>query len=524
LVIKIIKHIGIPFICCLTMVSSIAMGNAPNIIAVLVLGCAFYLSIALERKLPFLTNIQFIFLALFHWSSHLNWCLMLYYILIAFSIQNGQKYANTMQKALLYIGLYTIIRLSYVPFTTYNLVVSIYDIASAILFVLLVQYVLRSESEKKRLREENDYLTTHDPLTGLLNYEGYVTTIESLMVKRFNFVLVLLDFQDFKSVNYENIHNGNETLNQIALLLGSIFYDSYAMSRYAGDRFAIILPAKENLISNISESLDSRILGFQVTYSFAQHPLEASTKEELISLAEERLFKSKREIWLKREEHLFRSEKMKMIGELAAGMAHEIRNPLTTIKGFMQIATKSEYNIQPWHELIMNEIRRMNELTAEFLQFSKPHISNMKPESITECLDRVLSLAESDALYRGHTIIFEDTEEALYIFIDRDKIVQVLLNLIQNAFEAMKHPGNVHVRIKQENELAIIEIEDSGEGMTENQMEQIFNPFYTTKENGTGLGLSICQKIAVDHGGSLEVKSAIGLGSIFSFKLPTVEV
>lgn len=88
----------------------------------------------------------------------------------------------------------------------------------------------------------------------------------------------------------------------------------------------------------------------------------------------------------------------------------------------------------------------------------------------------------------------------------------------------MKHPGDVHVRIKQENELAIIEIEDSGEGMSASEMEQIFNPFYTTKENGTGLGLSICQKIAVDHGGSLEVTSSIGLGSIFSFKLPTVEI
>ncbi|MBP1967018.1 sensor histidine kinase [Paenibacillus aceris] len=524
MVIKIIKHIGVPFICCLTIFSSITLGKAPSIAAVLLFGIAFYLSIAFERKLPFSPNIQFILLALFHWSSHLNWCLLLYYLLIGFAIENRLKYTSTFLTALLYIGVYSMIRLSYMPLNYYNLLVSIYDIASSIIFVLLVQFVLKSELDKKRLQQENDYLTTHDPLTGLLNYEGYVTTIENLIVKRFSFVLVLLDFQDFKSVNSENIHNGNETLNQISLLLGNMFYDSYAMSRYAGDQFAIILPARENLISTISESLDANILGFQVTYSFAEYPLEASTKEELISLAEERLFQNKRAVWLKREEHLFRSEKMKMIGELAAGMAHEIRNPLTTIKGFMQIATTRAYNIQPWHELIMSEIRRMNELTAEFLQFSKPHISNMKPESISDCLDRVLSLAESDALYRGHNIIFEDNEEALYIFIDRDKIVQVLLNLIQNAFEAMKHPGDVHVRIKQENELAIIEIEDSGDGMSEGELEKIFNPFYTTKENGTGLGLSICHKIAVDHGGSLEVKSAIGFGSIFSFKLPMVDM
>ncbi|MDR6878693.1 diguanylate cyclase (GGDEF)-like protein [Bacillus sp. 3255] len=523
MVIKVIKHVGIPFICCLTIVSSITMDKAPSMAALLLLGCSFYLSIVFEQKIPYSSKIQLVLLALFHWSSHLNWCLILYYVLIGFAIQNRLTNAHTLRTALLYICLYTVIRLLYMPFTFYNLTVSVYDIMCCIIFVLLVQYVLRSELEKKRLRKENDYLTTHDPLTGLLNYEGYVMTVESLIIKRLNFALVLLDFQDFKSVNYENIHNGNETLNQISLLLDSMFGDAHAMSRYAGDRFAIILPAKENLIASISESLGSSILGFQVTYSFAQYPLEASTTEELISLAEERMFQSKRAIWLKREEHLFRSEKMKMIGELAAGMAHEIRNPLTTIKGFMQIATKSEYNIRPWFDVIMSEIRRMNELTAEFLQFSKPHISNMKPESVSDCMDRVLSLAESDALYRGHTIIFEDTKEALYIFIDRDKVVQVLLNLIQNAFEAMLQPGNVHVRIKQEDMLAIIEIEDSGGGISESDMDKIFNPFYTTKENGTGLGLSICQKIAVDHGGSLEVKSAPGLGSVFSFKLPVVQ-
>lgn len=498
------------------------MDKAPSTVAVILLGCSYYLSIVFDNKFPSLQKFQFVFLALFHWSSHLNWCLILYYILIGFSIQKRERYTHIIRIALMYILLYTVIRLSYVPFTNYNLFVSIYDIISSVVFVLLLQYVHKSELEKKRLRKENNFLITHDPLTGLLNYEGYVTAVQDLIHKKCNFVLILLDFQDFKSVNNESICTGNEILTQISLLLGKLFYNSHAMSRYAGDRFAIILPSKENLISNLSELLDPNTLGLQVTYSFAQFPQEAVTKEALISIAEDRLFQSKRDVWLKREDHLFRSEKMKMVGELAAGMAHEIRNPLTTIKGFMQISTNHDYNIHPWFDIIMSEIRRMNELTAEFLQFSKPHLSNMKQELLTDCIDRVLSLAESDALYRGHKIIFEDTKESLYVFIDRDKIVQVLLNLIQNAFEAMKQPGDIHVRIKQEEHAAIIEVEDSGDGISESDLEKIFIPFYTTKEAGTGLGLSICQKIALDHGGSLEVKSTIGLGSIFSFKLPTV--
>jgi signal transduction histidine kinase len=105
---------------------------------------------------------------------------------------------------------------------------------------------------------------------------------------------------------------------------------------------------------------------------------------------------------------------------------------------------------------------------------------------------------------------------------DRDKVVQVLLNLIRNAIEAMREPGHIFIRAKQVNKEVVIEIEDTGTGIPENELENIFHPFFTTKENGTGLGLSICYKIVQDHGGTLSVQSVIGQGSVFIIKLPTI--
>lgn len=515
-----VQLVFVPFLAVFLMISSLLLGKAISPALLILFGFLFIAVILFNRKHPALCNVNFVFLGLFHWFSQLNWCSILYYILIVLTISKKSSYSQTMPIALLYTFQYTVIRLSYQPPTFYNLLVSAYDVIASLLIVVFLHYLINSELERKRLRSKNNYLTTHDPLTGLLNYEGYMNTMEDLVRDRRNFVLVLLDIQDFKSVNHENMRNGNEILNNVSMLLNVFFSNSLAISRFAGDRFAVILPAKENIQQDIGDLLESNVLGFQVTYSITLFPEEAVEAQELISMAEDRLFQNRRKLWLKREENMFRSEKMKVVGELAAGMAHEIRNPLTTIKGFMQISRKNNFNIQPWFDVIMSEVTRMSELTAEFLQFSKPHISNMKSDSISYYIKRLLFLTESEALYRGHKILLEDTNESLTIYVDRDKIVQVLLNLVRNAFEAMQEPGSVYIRVLQEEKSAVIEIEDTGSGIPESELAAIFHPFYTTKENGTGLGLSICQKIVQDHGGGLDVKSAPGRGSLFRLKLP----
>jgi diguanylate cyclase (GGDEF)-like protein len=480
--------------------------------------------IMVNNKSKITFYFQTLALLLFHWSSHLNWCLMLYFILIVLESRNRRDFKKTMLNSVGYSLLYSSVRLTYMPWNEYNLLVAVYDLIGFILIVFFMQYFLTSELEKKRLQRRNKFLTFHDPLTGLLNYDGYINAVNDLVEnKKSNFVLLLLDFQDFKSINKESISSGNEILTKISIIIQSYFSNSVAISRYAGDRFALAIPTIGNTVSDIQEILESRSLGYEVTYSMSMFPEESASSQQIISLAEDRLFQNKRVMWLKREEELFRIEKLKVVGELAAGMAHEIRNPLTTIKGFIDLSKSQSYNIEPWVDIIMNEITRMNELTAEFLQFSKPHISNMKPESISGCLDRVKYLTESQAISKGHSINIRNIDDSIHVVMDRDKMVQVLINLVRNALEAMDEPGHIYIQVKEmDTKYMLIEIQDTGKGIPEDELPKIFDPFYTTKEDGTGLGLSICHKIIQDHGGILSVKSIVNEGTLFTITLPVI--
>ncbi|KIL35515.1 histidine kinase [Cohnella kolymensis] len=517
------RRVVIPFFIVFIFAASFFLEKQPSAILLLVSGFLLTFVVNLHYKIPYAVYLQPLLLALFHWSSHLNWCYILYIILLILSVQKKLRISRLILLAAGYSSLYTFIRLTYLPLTKYNLLVSVQDLMSFILLVFLMRYLLTTELEKRQLLKRNRFLITHDPLTGVLNYEGYIQAIEGLTQKKnANFVLVLLDFQDFKSVNNQSIASGNEILINISRLLQTYFPDALAISRYAGDRFALILPDHDNAIDDFLSLLDSKLLGYEVTYCLTLFPAEVRTVQEIIALAEDRLFQNKRLLWMKREEQMVQSEKMKIVGELAAGMAHEIRNPLTAMQGFMQLSKSQSYNIQPWFDLIMNEIKRMNELTAEFLQFSKPHISNMRPESMAKCIDRVVFLTESQATSRGHYLTVSNVEESVLVKMDRDKVVQVLLNLIRNAMEAMIEPGHIYVRARQVNKEVVVDIQDTGTGMPDDILQNIFNPFYTTKENGTGLGLSICYKIVQDHGGSLSVQSTVDEGSVFTVKLPVM--
>lgn len=477
-----------------------------------------YASVILDRKFEWLRNFQFLFLGAFHYVSQLNWCILLYYILIVNLIHKKERFIETMPLCLLMVLQYSIIRLSYVPLTKYNILVSVFDCLASFVVVISFHFVNFLESEKKKLYKQNDYLTYHDPLTGLLNYDGYLHKVQHLIEVNKPFQLVLLDINNFKSLNAKDISTANEILISFSRAVRKLFRnDMLAASRYAGDRFAILLPEQVNIDNSMFKFEN---IGVQVTYSITCYPHEALTYQEMISTAEDRIFQMRRNSWMRSQEEMIRTEKMKMVGELAAGMAHEIRNPLTSIKGFIQLSKNQSYNIQPWYEVIMGEITRVGELTAEFLHFSKPHASNMRVESLTDCMTRVYSLCASEAASYGHVFMLDVSDEPIQIVMDRDKIIQVLINLIRNSFQAMEHTGSVRISLRAEERMAVVEIEDTGKGIADENLAKIFDPFYTTKEEGTGLGLSLCQKIVEDHGGRITVDSELGIGTTFTLRIP----
>lgn len=474
------------------------------------------LSVALDRRFTWLKYIQFIFLGAFHYSSQLNWCVLLYYLIISTAIEHKTRIRDAIPISLLFILQYTLIRFTYLPMTTYNMLVTVFDMMTAIVIVLLFYIGLRIQSEKIELTKQNDYLANYDRLTGFYNYLGYIKKVQSHIDMNKEFLFVLFDINNFKSINATSNMSAKNILYDFSRTLLERFPNHLAASRYAGDRFSLLLSPTEDMEDlHIFEKLD-----FQVTVSITCSPQEGVDSLQLMQIGEERIFQMRREYWFNKQEEQLRSDKMKMVGELAAGMAHEIRNPLTAIQGFIQLSKKTGYNIEPWYDVIMGEISRVGELTVEFLQFSKTRATNMKVEKIAHCMARVYSLCKSEAASCGHTIEMDVTDQNIMVLMDPDKIIQVLINLIRNAFQAMEQSGQVYFQLSREGAMAVIKVRDHGKGIPASEINKIFDPFYTTKEEGTGLGLSLCQKIITDHEGYIKVESEVGSGTVFIVSLP----
>ncbi|HHV72859.1 MAG TPA: PAS domain S-box protein [Clostridia bacterium] len=237
------------------------------------------------------------------------------------------------------------------------------------------------------------------------------------------------------------------------------------------------------------------------------------------------------------EEKIIRYEKLSVLGEIAAGMAHEIRNPLTTVKGFLQILQGQikenrldKDRVADYCEIMLEEIDRSNRIITEFLLTTKPQAPLISVLNIKSVINDVIFLTQNQALMQQVEMVVDVPEELPNVAIDRDQIKQVFLNLICNAFEAMPDGGRLTIRsyYNQDKKQIVTEIEDTGIGIPKENLKKIFLPFFTSKNGnsgkiGTGLGLSVCKNIIEGHGGSIEVGSKINEGSKFLVYLPIVE-
>lgn len=230
---------------------------------------------------------------------------------------------------------------------------------------------------------------------------------------------------------------------------------------------------------------------------------------------------------LELERQLIISEKFSAIGKLAAGLAHEIRNPLTSIMGFFKLMVQNkgnqEFNFEQYHDLLDNELHTMKRLVTDFVLMAKPSAPERKLCNIHDLLTETIQFMNSQAILKINKMItYTDHSNDVHVFVDPIQIKQALINLIQNALEAVSNEGEVHVSThfgQEENKLSII-IEDNGIGMNKEEMKQLLTPFFTTKENGLGLGLTICYRIIENHGGRLSYASQEGAGTKFTVLLP----
>lgn len=199
------------------------------------------------------------------------------------------------------------------------------------------------------------------------------------------------------------------------------------------------------------------------------------------------------------EELLIRSEKLAVIGQLAAGVAHEIRNPLTSIKGFVQLLQSRTTDNQEYYKIILSELNRINDIVSEFMVYAKPDVIVFKMRNIEVILLNVITLMRSQALMRNIQLSSEFEHDIPLIHCDENRLKQVFINLIKNAIEAMPSGGSILIRVKYKNGKKIrVFIMDQGEGIPKKLISKLGEPFFTTKEGGTGLGLMICNKIIED--------------------------
>lgn len=489
-----------------------------------------YMLAHLARKfIPLSQVIQLAVLIPFHIVSATEWCLPLYLLHMSIIFYKVPSLVSALSYNVGIMLAFSFSVLTYSTITFYTIADIVFKASSCLLMAYLFRkYMHAIEQQKQRLTNEKLHLSTHDSLTGLCNFQEFHRQMGIFMDQKEAIMLVLIDCKNLKSLNTTNGFQGvNKILKQAAELLCIMFPDASLIARYGGDEFAIVIEPTDmkRTIHTTTQLLASefpKLTGIEINFGMACYPEDGLHKDDLILVAEHNLYLMKRESWLKREEHMLRSEKLRVVGELASGMAHEIRNPLTTVKGFLQLSRAGNYNVEPWYDLIMDEINRMSMLTAEFLQFSKPHVTQFKIQSIDCCITRVISLLDSEVTRLGHQIYFEDEGNEACMLMDQDKMLQLLLNLVKNALEAMSEQGVVHIRLYVQNQHAVIEVTDTGKGIPESELDQIFIPFYTTKESGTGLGLSICHKIVQDHEGTIEVESVPDMGTKFTITLPTV--
>jgi two-component system, NtrC family, sensor kinase len=223
---------------------------------------------------------------------------------------------------------------------------------------------------------------------------------------------------------------------------------------------------------------------------------------------------------------LIRSEKLASLGELVAGIAHEINNPLTGILVFTSLVSKDpklDPALKNDLETVVQQTQRCSRIVKGLLDFSRESVPQKKFTSLNSIMDMSLSLVERQVLFQNITIIKDYSNDIPDILLDPNQMEQIFINMILNAGQAMHDGGTLHVRtgMTTDDLYEFVMISDTGCGIPEENLVKIFDPFFTTKANkGTGLGLSISYGIINNHGGTIEVNSVVGSGTSFTIKLP----
>jgi signal transduction histidine kinase len=224
----------------------------------------------------------------------------------------------------------------------------------------------------------------------------------------------------------------------------------------------------------------------------------------------------------KSQKRIIQAEKLSSLGQLSARLAHELKNPLTSIKMILQAimdGSPTPEMTKQDAEVILKEVKKLDAILTQFLSFAKPPRLELRPMNLGHVIEEVLSLMKTE-FDRSGVEVLQEISGLPEIKGDYEKMTQVLINLLHNSIEAMPEGGKLKIVVREilENDQrrVLLRVEDSGQGIPEEHRKKVFDPFFTTKEGGTGLGLSVVYSIIKEHHGSIELQSEVGKGTVFA--------
>jgi len=229
-----------------------------------------------------------------------------------------------------------------------------------------------------------------------------------------------------------------------------------------------------------------------------------------------------RDITEKKRAHEFlqNSEKLALVGQLAAGIAHEIRNPLTSLKGFVQLMQKDGMRKPEYFSIMSSELARIELIVNELLVLAKPHAAAFEARDLSKLISHVVTLLETEAILRKVMIQVVFETELPLIRCDENHFKQAFINFLKNGIEAMPGGGEIVIRLCCQDNRVVIRFEDNGVGVPPDQLARLGEAFFTTKESGTGLGLLVSRRIIENHRGTLRLTSVPGQGTTVEVSLP----
>lgn len=250
-----------------------------------------------------------------------------------------------------------------------------------------------------------------------------------------------------------------------------------------------------------------------IPYEVHVYPSEEGLSVYYHNIFERRMF----------EKEMARLDRLNLVGQMAAGIGHEVRNPLTTVKGFLQLlGGKKEFRqSKDYFELMIEELDRANSIITEFLSLAKNKTVDLKPLSLNELIENLFPLIQADAMVSDKEIKLQ-LQDIEMLFLDAKEIRQLILNLVRNGIEAMAKGGTLTIRTSMEGQEIVMAVQDEGCGIKTEDLEKVGTPFFTTKENGTGLGLATCFSIAVRHNAKIDIDTGPSGTTFFvRFKIRT---